>query len=157
LAPLFPRWPESEVPVTHVTNAVHVPSWDSPWADRLWTEACGKDRWLGAHERLPAAVAQLSDAQLWDFRGMERRDLVDHARRRLQQRLNERGESAEPAARARERLDPNALTLGFARRFAEYKRPTMLLSQPDRLARLLTNAARPVQLIIAGKAHPRDE
>jgi starch phosphorylase len=88
---------------------------------------------------------------------MERRDLVDHARRRLQQQLNQRGEGAELAARAREVLDPNVLTLGFARRFTEYKRPTMLLSQPDRLARLLTSAARPVQLIIAGKAHPRDE
>jgi len=156
-APLFPRWPEAEVPVTHVTNAVHVPSWDSPWADRLWTESCGKERWLGAHERLPAAVAQLSDAQLWSFRGMERRDLVDYARRRLQRQLNERGDSADLAARAREALDPNVLTLGFARRFTEYKRPAMLLSQPDRLARLLTNAARPAQLIIAGKAHPRDE
>jgi starch phosphorylase len=156
-APLFPRWPETEVPVTHVTNAVHVPSWDSPWADRLWTEACGKERWLGAHERLPEAVAQLSDAQLWDFRGMERRDLVDYARRRLQRQLHQRGEGAEIAASAREVLDSNVLTLGFARRFTEYKRPTMLLSQPERLARLLTNAARPVQLIIAGKAHPRDE
>lgn len=156
-APLYPRWPAAEVPVTHVTNAVHVPSWDSPWADRLWTEACGKERWLGAHERLPDAVAKLTDAQLWDFRGMERRDLVDYARRRLQRQLNQRGEEAEVAARGREVLDPNVLTLGFARRFTEYKRPAMLLSQPERLARLLTNAARPVQLIIAGKAHPRDE
>jgi starch phosphorylase len=156
-APLFPRWPAAEVPVTHVTNAVHVPSWDSPWADRLWTEACGKERWLGAHERLPDAVAKLSDAQLWDFRAMERRDLVDYARRRLQRQLNQRGEGTELAARAREVLDPNVLTLGFARRFTEYKRPGLLLSQPERLARLLTQPARPVQLIIAGKAHPRDE
>jgi starch phosphorylase len=156
-APLFPRWPEDEVPVTHVTNAVHVPSWDSPWADRLWTEACGKERWLGAPERLHEAVGQLSDAQLWDFRGMERRDLVDYARRRLQRQLSQRGGREESAAVAHEALDPNVLTLGFARRFTEYKRPTMLLSQPDRLARLLTDPERPVQLIIAGKAHPRDE
>jgi starch phosphorylase len=156
-APLFPRWPEAEVPVTHVTNAVHVPSWDSPWADRLWTEACGKERWLGAPERLSAAVLQLSDAQLWDFRGMERRDLVDYARRRLLRQLSQRAGREESAAIAHGALDPNILTLGFARRFTEYKRPLMLLSQPDRLARLLTNPARPVQLIIAGKAHPRDE
>jgi starch phosphorylase len=156
-APLFPRWPEHEVPVKHVTNGVHVPSWDSPWADRLWTEACGKERWLGAHERLPDAVAQLSDAQLWDFRGMERRDLVDYARRRLQRQFSQRGEDEETVKRARDVLDPNALTLGFARRFTEYKRPTMLLAQPERLVRLLTDPARPVQLIIAGKAHPRDE
>jgi len=156
-APLFPRWPEAEVPVTHVTNAVHVSSWDSPWADRLWTESCGKERWLGAPERLPEAVAQLSDAQLWDFRGMERRDLVDYARRRLQRQLSQRGGRDESAALAHEALDPNVLTLGFARRFTEYKRPTMLLAQPERLVRLLSDPARPVQLIIAGKAHPRDE
>jgi starch phosphorylase len=156
-APLFPRWPEDEVPVTHVTNAVHVPSWDSPWADHLWTEACGKGRWLGAPEQLSAAVARLSDAQLWDFRAMERRDLVDYARRRLLRQLSQRGESGGTAARAHEALDPNVLTLGFARRFTEYKRPAMLLSQPERLARLLGHPDRPVQLIIAGKAHPRDE
>jgi starch phosphorylase len=156
-APLFPRWPEAEVPVTHVTNAVHVSSWDSPWADRLWTEACGKERWLGAPERLHDAVAQLSDRQLWDFRGMERRDLVDYARRRLQRQLSQRGGREESSALAHEALDPNVLTLGFARRFTEYKRPTMLLTQPERLVRLLSDPARPVQLIIAGKAHPRDE
>ena len=156
-APLFPRWPEDEVPVTHVTNAVHVPSWDSPWADHLWTEACGKERWLGAPEQLSAAVARLSDAQLWDFRAMERRDLVDYARRRLLRQLSQRGEIGGTTALAHEALDPNVLTLGFARRFTEYKRPAMLLSQPERLARLLANPDRPVQLIIAGKAHPRDE
>jgi len=156
-APLFPRWPEAEVPVTHVTNAVHVSSWDSPWADRLWTEACGKERWLGAPERLPEAVAQLSDAELWNFRGMERRDLVDYARRRLQHQLSQRTGRDESAAFARDALDPNVLTLGFARRFTEYKRPTMLLARPERLVRLLCDAARPVQIIIAGKAHPRDE
>jgi starch phosphorylase len=156
-APLYPRWPVPEVPVTHVTNAVHVPSWDSPWADHLWTEACGKERWLGAPERLTAAVARLSDGDLWNFRGMERRDLVDYARRRLQRQLSQRGGRDESAAIARGALDPNVLTLGFARRFTEYKRPTMLLAEPERLVRLLNHASRPVQLIIAGKAHPRDE
>ena len=156
-APIYPRWPEHEVPVAHVTNAVHVPSWDSPWADRLWTEACGKERWLGSPQQLSEAVAKLSDAQIWNFRAMERRDLVDYARRRLLRQLRQRGESAETVAGARDALDPNVLTLGFARRFTEYKRPTMLLGQPERLERLLCNASRPTQLIIAGKAHPRDE
>ena len=156
-APIYPRWPEHEVPVAHVTNAVHVPSWDSPWADHLWTEACGKERWLGSPQQLSEAVAKLSDAQIWTFRSMERRDLVDYARRRLLRQLRQRGESAETVARARDALDPNVLTLGFARRFTEYKRPTMLLEQPERLERLLGNPTRPAQLIIAGKAHPRDE
>jgi starch phosphorylase len=156
-APLYPRWPEAEVPVAHVTNAVHVPSWDSPWADHLWTEACGKGRWLGDPECLGAAVDQLTDAQIWDFRAMERRDLVDYARRRLQRQLSQRGHADELIAAARHALDPNVLTLGFARRFTGYKRPAMLLGQAERLARLLADAGRPVQLIIAGKAHPQDE
>ncbi len=156
-APLYPRWPEAEVPVAHVTNAVHVPSWDSPWADRLWTEACGKERWLGDPECLGAAVDQLTDAQIWDFRAMERRDLVDYARRRLQRQLSQRAHADEVIAAARHALDPNVLTLGFARRFTGYKRPAMLLGQAERLARLLADPGRPVQLIIAGKAHPQDE
>jgi starch phosphorylase len=155
-APLFPRWPEEEVPVTHVTNAVHVPSWDSPWADRLWTAACGKERWLGEPQQLSDAVARLSDAQLWEFRGMERRDLVEYARRRLLRQYSQRGASPDLLALVRGALDPNVLTLGFARRFTEYKRPTMLLQQPERLTRLLTDPSRPVQLLIAGKAHPHD-
>jgi starch phosphorylase len=88
---------------------------------------------------------------------MERHDLVEDARARLQQQLMQRTRRAEAIALARQVLDPNVLTLGFARRFTEYKRPTMLLAQPERLARLLTHPERPVQLIIAGKAHPRDE
>lgn len=156
-APVYARWPEQEAPISHVTNAVHVPSWDSPWADHLWTEACGKERWLGSPQQLSDAVARLTDAQIWDFKAMERRDLVDYARRRLQRQLGQRGEGEELRALARDALDPNVLTLGFARRFTEYKRPAMLLSQPERLERLLADPARPVQLIIAGKAHPHDE
>jgi starch phosphorylase len=156
-APLYPRWPESEIPVAHVTNAVHVPSWDSPWADRAWTEVCGKERWLGDPRKLSDDVSRLSDAQIWDLRGRERRDLVEYARGRLLRQLGQHTHRAEAAAIARHVLDPNVLTLGFARRFTEYKRPTMLLNQPERLKALLTRAERPVQLIIAGKAHPRDE
>jgi starch phosphorylase len=156
-APIYPRWPEHEVPVGHVTNAVHVPTWDSPWADHLWTDACGKERWLGDPQRLSDAVARLTDAQIWDFRAMERRDLVDYARRRLHRQLAQRGERPETLALARDALDPNVLTLGFARRFTEYKRPAMLLKQAERLVKLLCDPTRPVQLIIAGKAHPRDE
>jgi starch phosphorylase len=155
-APLYPRWPAAEVPVAHVTNGVHVPSWDSAWADRLWTETCGKNRWLGASEALPEAAGKLTDAEIWEFRSTERRELVEYARQRLARQLSQRGEGDDVVVGARDVLDPNVLTLGFARRFTEYKRPTMLLSQPERLARLLADDARPVQIIIAGKAHPRD-
>lgn len=149
---LYPRWPDTEVPIGHITNGVHVPSWDSAWADELWTNACGKQRWLGSVESLATAIDALSDEALWNFRGNERADLVRYARQRLARQAAQQGLEARGNA-----LDPNVLTLGFARRFTEYKRPHLLLKDPDRLERLLTNPARPVQIILAGKAHPKDE
>ncbi len=154
---LFPRWPEREVPVGHITNGVHVPSWDSPWADEIWTTACGKERWLGTPETLSSAIRNLSDEALWQFRGEERRELVHYARRRLARQLGQHGANPDAIAQADNILDPNMLTLGFARRFAEYKRPNLLLHDPERLVRLLTGPSQPVQLIVAGKAHPQDE
>lgn len=157
-ADLYPRWPEKEVPVTHITNGVHVPSWDSSWADEAWTKAAGKERWRIDPEDLTKSVLEnLSDEALWSFVGLERADLVNYARKRLAQQLGQRGENPEGIAQAGHTLDPNILILGFARRFAEYKRPNLLLHDPDRLVRLLTNEHYPVQLIVAGKAHPEDE
>ena len=152
--PLFPHWPEDEVPVGHVTNGVHMPSWDSAPADDLWTEACGKDRWLGTTETLEQDIRRVSDARLWQFRTAASKSLVEYARERLSRQLTASGASPEAVDAAKHLFDPNALTLGFARRFATYKRPNLLLHDPARLLRLLTNPERPVQLIIAGKAHP---
>ncbi|MHB8346288.1 MAG: alpha-glucan family phosphorylase [Acidiferrobacterales bacterium] len=154
---LYPRWPQREVPVRHVTNGVHVPTWDSSWADRIWTDACGKDRWLGGLEDLGPAIEALDDKTLWTFRGQQRSDLVRYARERVARQLGQRGADAQAVAEARDILDPNALTIGFARRFAEYKRPNLLLHDARHLARLLTNHDMPVQIIVAGKAHPLDE
>ena len=154
---LYPRWPRSEVPIGHVTNGVHMPSWDSRHADALWTAACGKSRWLGRTNSLGEGIAAVPDEQLWEMRAASRRDLVDYARRRLAGQLAQRGAGAKLLERSNEVLDPNVLTLGFARRFTEYKRPAMLLRDAERLARLLTDASRPVQIIVAGKAHPHDE
>jgi starch phosphorylase len=154
---LYPLWPRSEVPICHITNGVHVPSWDSPWADEIWTKACGKGRWLGKPEDLTTAIAELDDETLWAFRGQERADLVHHVRRRHKRQLARRGAEQAAMDQADHVLDANSLTLGFARRFTEYKRPNLLLRHPDRLLRLLTNPAHPVQLIIAGKAHPNDD
>lgn len=155
-APLFPQWPEDDVPVGHVTNGVHMPTWDSASADKLWTEACGKDRWLGATETLAQDICQVSAARLWEFRTSARKHLVEYARERLSRELAVSGASPESVELAKRLFDPNTLTLGFARRFASYKRPNLLLHNPERLMRLLTNAQRPVQLIMAGKAHPAD-
>ncbi len=154
--PLFPRWPEEDVPVGYVTNGVHMPTWDSALADDIWTESCGKERWLGTTETLGTDIRNVSDAKLWQFRAAASRSLVEHARERLSGQLAASGASDEAVEAASHLFDPNALTLGFARRFATYKRPNLLLHDPPRLLRLLTNSDRPVQLIIAGKAHPDD-
>jgi glycogen phosphorylase len=155
--PLFPYWPTDEVPVGYVTNGVHMPSWDSSAADALWTEACGKDRWLGTMETLEQDIRSVSDGRLWQFRTAAGKSLVEYARKRLSGQLAAAGASPEAVAGAKHLFDPNALTLGFARRFATYKRPNLLLHDPERLLRLLANPQRPVQLILAGKAHPADQ
>ena len=153
---LFPHWPEDEVPVGHVTNGVHMPTWDSAAADELWTKACGKDRWLGKSETLEQDIRRVSDDTLWKFRLATSKSLVEYARERLAQHYAAAGASSETVEEAKHLFDTNALTLGFARRFATYKRPNLLLHDPERLLRLLSNPQRPVQLIIAGKAHPAD-
>jgi starch phosphorylase len=155
--PLFPHWPEEEVPVGHVTNGVHMPSWDSAAADDLWTEACGKDRWLGTMETLEQDIRRISDARLWEFRTAASKSLVEYARERLSRQLTASGASPGAVDGAKHLFDPKALTLGFARRFATYKRPNLLLHDPERLLHLLTDRERPVQLILAGKAHPADQ
>lgn len=154
---LFQRWPEDDVPVRHVTNGVHMPSWDSAAADALWTEFCGKSRWLGTMECLETAIRGIPDARLWQFRNAARNALIDYARERLARQLAASGASCEDLERVKQMFDPNVLTLGFARRFTAYKRPNLLLHHPERLRRLLTDSQRPVQLIMAGKAHPADQ
>jgi starch phosphorylase len=156
-APLFPNWPIEEVPVTYVTNGVHMPTWDSAQSDDLWTEACGKDRWLGTMETLEQDIRRVSDDRLWKFRAAASKSLVEYARKRLSAQLTASGAAPREIDGAKQIFDPNALTLGFARRFATYKRPNLLLHDPERLLHLLTNKEHPVQLIIAGKAHPADE
>jgi starch phosphorylase len=154
--PLFPHWPAEEVPVGYVTNGVHMPTWDSAAADTLWTKACGKNRWLGATETLEQDIRRVSDARLWQFRTAASKSLVEYAREQLSRQLAVSGASPETVDGAKHLFDCNTLTLGFARRFATYKRPNLLLHDPERLLHLLTNPQRPVQLIMAGKAHPAD-
>ncbi len=155
--PLFPHWPITEIPVDAVTNGIHIPTWDSLAASSLWSKACGEDYWLEATEHQCQLLEEVPDDKLWEYRATARQSLVNYVRRRLVRQVQQQGASAETIQRARHVLDLNALTLGFARRFAEYKRPTLLLRDLERLARLLSNPDRPVQLIVAGKAHPADE
>ena len=154
--PLFPHWPEDEVPIGYVTNGVHMPTWDSAEADDLWTQSCGKNRWLGTTENLEHDVRQVSDSRLWQFRTSASSSLVEYARDRLSRDLAAGGAAPAEVETAKHLFDPKVLTLGFARRFATYKRPNLLLRDRQRLLRILTNSQHPVQLIIAGKAHPAD-
>ncbi len=154
--PLFSRWPKLEIPVGYVTNGVHIPTWDAGSQD-LWAQTCGKDCWLGTTENMADDIRQVSDDALWAFRTASSRLLVNYARKRLRDQLAANGAPAEELEKANYLFDPNTLTLGFARRFAKYKRPNLLLRDPERLIRLLTNPQRPLQLIIAGKAHPADK
>ncbi|HVL82653.1 MAG TPA: alpha-glucan family phosphorylase [Actinomycetota bacterium] len=154
-APLWPGVPEDEVPITSVTNGVHARTWVSVemaelldrWVGPNWPEA-GPEEW--------ARIEECPDEELWAVRERGRRRLVEFVRSRI--RTAGAPGAVEPEAYwADDTLDPYALTIGFARRFAGYKRATLLLSQPERLIRLLGDQHRPVQLIFAGKAHPADQ
>ena len=154
--PLFPRWPRAEVPVGYVTNGVHTPTWDSPEADELWTLACGKDRWRGELDTIERELRERPESDVWNMRQRSRKALVEYLRKRLARQLAGHGGTPDEVAQAGRIFDPDALTIGFARRFASYKRPNLLLKDPERLLRILTNRRQPVQLVLAGKAHPQD-
>jgi glycogen phosphorylase len=153
---LWPDVPVDEVPITSVTNGVHAHTWTSPEMDDLlsryvlpaWHEAEADD-W--------ARIDDVRDDELWRAREQGRERMVAFVRQRLRASLVSRGMSASDASWADEALDPRILTIGFARRFATYKRANLLLSQPDRLKALLLSADRPIQIVFAGKAHPHDD
>jgi glycogen phosphorylase len=154
---LFPRWPTDEVPVGYVTNGVHTPTWTGAAADTLWTKACGPDRWLGGEKSNDEPIRSVDAATLWQFRSLARKELIEYARERLSRSLVSGGATPAEIESVRHMFDPDVLTICFARRFATYKRPNLLLHDRQRLLRMLTNAQRPVQIILAGKAHPADE
>lgn len=149
--------PEDEIPIEYVTNGAHFRSWVSGEMDQLYERYLGP-RWRDetADQTLWQGVSQVPDAELWRTHERRRERLVAFARRRLRAQLRQRGASPAEIEAAGEVLDPEILTIGFARRFATYKRATLLLRDPDRLARLLNHPERPLQIIFAGKAHPRD-
>jgi starch phosphorylase len=154
---IWPELPEAEIPITSITNGIHSPSWISPDMMQLY------ERYLGLHgEARPTdhsvwkRAEQIPDAELWRTHERRRERLVAFARGRLKQQLKHRGAPPAEVARADEVLDPDALTIGFARRFATYKRGTLIFRNLERLSAILNHKERPVQVIFAGKAHPRD-
>jgi glycogen phosphorylase len=154
--PLFPRWPRDEVPIGHVTNGVHVPSWDSPESDALWTKVCGKERWLGDPRGLTDLMRSVGDEELWAFRDVARGKLVAMARDHLRRQGPISGSLEALGSDLNCLCDPGVFTIGFARRFATYKRVDLLLHDPARLERILCGPNSRTQLILAGKAHPAD-
>ncbi len=155
---LYPRWPVESVPVGHVTNGIHLPTWVSPDAEAHWYELHGDEiPWRGTGESsVDELLAQVDDRWLWQIRQHARNELLGFVRSHLARSLAVHGASPAEIEVAGSRLHPERLTLGFARRFASYKRPNLLLQDPERLAAILTHPAYPVQLLVAGKAHPAD-
>jgi glycogen phosphorylase len=155
--PLYPRWPQQEVPMSYVTNGVHVPSWDSTSADECWTKACGKGRWLSTLDTIEEEFNKVSDESLWELRMGETKQLIPYIRERLKRQLVSTRAMTEFVTQCGQSLDQNVLTIGFARRFTGYKRPNLLLHNIERLEKMINHPQRPIQIVIAGKAHPLDE
>jgi starch phosphorylase len=155
---LWPGRPQEEVPIGHITNGVHAPSWLAPAMHDLYDRhlSPGWERRSGEPE-VWAGIAGVDDAELWETHQVLKGRLLDFVRRRAARQCQRRGESPQAVELAHQALSPEKLTIGFARRFATYKRATLLLRDVDRLARLLNDPLQPVQLVFAGKAHPRDE
>ncbi|MFJ5552757.1 alpha-glucan family phosphorylase [Streptomyces sp. NPDC093225] len=160
-AGLWPGFDPADVPITSVTNGVHAPTWVAPEVMRLGARQVGAGRaedalTVGGSERWDA-VADIPDGQIWDLRRVLREQLVQEVRERLRASWRQRGAGAAELGWIDTVLDPDVLTIGFARRVPSYKRLTLMLRDPERLRRLLLDPERPVQIVVAGKAHPADD
>jgi len=154
---VWPHQPVEDVPVDYITNGVHVPTWISRELSILFDRYLGPD-WSEDpdNERVWEAVSEIPATELWRAHERCRERLVAFSRRHLTDQLRQRGARTSEIRTAVEILNSEALTIGFCRRFATYKRATLLFRDPDRLDRLLNDPERPVQIIVAGKAHPQD-
>lgn len=155
---LWPELPEEQLPLGSITNGVHTRTWMSNHMASLLVRYLGT-RWLDdpTDHNVWRRIARIPDAELWRTQQSGRERLVDFARKRLKLQLKQIGATTKEIAIAEEVLDPEVLTIGFARRFATYKRGTLLMQDLDRLSRILNNSEMPVQIIFAGKAHPQDQ
>ncbi len=155
---LWPDTPEKQVPISHITNGIHVPAWVGGAMNKIYRKYLGSD-WIDRHDDpvLWERILDVPDDELWDVHLHLKRKLTSLIRERARQRRIERRLDAEQVLSAGTFLDPDALIIGFARRFATYKRATLIFQDQERLKRLLHNQRRPVQFIFAGKAHPADE
>jgi starch phosphorylase len=155
---LYPGRIEDAVPIGHITNGVHVPTWLAPQMARLYDRHLGSDWHMKSGKaRTWEGIEKVEDAELWETHLSLKSRLLDFVRRRAVEQSERRNEAAEAVQRLGRLLSPDALTIGFARRFATYKRANLVLADIERLASMVNDPKRPVQFIFAGKAHPRDE
>jgi len=154
---LWPERPEVEVPIGHITNGVHVLSWLAPQMNKLFETRLGPE-WVTKmiHPDVWEKVNEIDDGELWETHQNLKMRLIRFVRRRLRQQAERLGDE-QTLQQIDQVLDPEYLTIGSARRFATYKRGDLILAQPERLAKLVTYSLRPIQIIFAGKAHPRDD
>jgi starch phosphorylase len=155
---LCPGKPEDEVPIGHITNGVHVPSWLAPQMFRLYDRHLGTNWHQHSSEaRIWEGIESVDDGELWETHLSLKSQLLEFVRRRAVEQAERRGESREVLQRLGKVLGPDALTIGFARRFATYKRANLILTDIESLASMVNDPKRPVQFVFAGKAHPNDE
>ncbi len=155
---LYPNRPEDAVPIGHITNGVHVPSWLAPQMCRLYDRHLGIGwQQKGAYKQVWESIENIDDGELWETHLSLKAQLLDFARRRAQEQAERRFEPLEYIQSLAKVLSPDALTIGFARRFATYKRANLLLKDIERLAGMVNDPKCPVQFLFAGKAHPHDE
>ena len=154
---IWPYLPEDDIPIQSVTNGIHIPSYISDDMDGLYDRYLGR-RWAEDPDNVSVwtRVERIPDAELWRTHERRRERLVAFTRQRLQEQIGRRGGQKEDLQSAGQVLRPEALTIGFARRFATYKRGDLILKDPGRLSKILNHPQRPVQIIFAGKAHPQD-
>jgi starch phosphorylase len=154
---LYPRIPRAEIPIGHITNGVHARSWLEAGIQKLMLQGLEAESGTIGDSAMLQNIDNVSDIDLWTTHEATRANLVSFVRARLLTYLVHRGFGASEKRAVRDALDPDTLTIGFARRFASYKRAALLFRNVDRLRQLLCDAERPVQIIIAGKAHPADD
>ena len=155
---LWPAVPLEHVPIQPITNGIHIPSWISFEMNDLFERYLG-NKWREKQDYRDAweKVLNIPDPELWNVHEIRRRRLIAFTRQRLQKQLIAKGASNLLVSESQEALNPVALTIGFARRFATYKRAYLIFKDPERLLKILNNSERPVQLVFAGKAHPQDQ
>ena len=157
-SPLFPGYFPEELFIKHVTNGVHLPSWIANSWMKLYTETFGDDFLSNqSNEKNWFKIHHISDEKIWETHLHQKKQLIKYIEQRLKKEFLARAEDPKVWIETTENINPNALTIGFARRFATYKRANLLFTNPDRLSRIVNNPKKPVQFIFAGKAHPNDQ